>query len=78
MNCSTGEDFLLIPQTNCEYRHCRLQVFNRWGTSLHDSQSVKPIFDGEQYDQGTYYYIFEGAFKSGEEFSMTGYFSILR
>ena|SRR6218665_62858 len=74
MNCSTGEDYLLIPLSNCEYGKCRFQVFNRWGEVLHDSASLKPFFDGSVYTVGVYVYKLNGEFLNGEKFSITGNF----
>ena len=56
------------------FPNSKLYVYNRWGKLIYEDSNYENDWDGEDFAEGTYYYILERS--DGENFS--GYFNIVR
>ena len=60
------------------YPGSKLQIFNRWGKLLFEDNSYKNDWDGEDYKEGTYFYVLDINDPKGIQDIFKGTFTIIR
>lgn len=70
-NSDGVNDFFEIKAINIGTWNCR--IYNRWGLLITTLNETSPKWDGENYSDGTYYYVF-----ISEYINKTGFFSLFK
>jgi len=73
MDCKSGNDYLLIPFSNCQLNKFRLTIFNRWGQELFKTKSMTNFWDASEVKSGTFYWVIEGEFYDGQKIDLSGH-----
>jgi len=74
-------DFWYVHNSGME--KFRIEIYNRWGLLLYESESAEIKWDGRtnagvQLNDGTYYYILNAISLTGKNYSTKGYIQLLR
>lgn len=73
-----GINDLFIPVKSEGIGSMNTSIYNRWGNKIFATQNLRIEWDGQNFTAGLYYWIVEYTDSNGEQYTQTGYVTLLK